>query len=58
MNPAALRANVRDVPKGGTIIVNTDAFSDRKLQKAGYPANPLEDGTLGDYHVPRSRSRR
>jgi len=51
MNPAALRANVRDVPKGGTIIVDTDAFSDRTLQKAGYPANPLEDGTLGDYHL-------
>ena len=51
MNPAALRANVRDVPKGGTIIVDTDAFSDRTLQKAGYPVNPLEDGTLGDYHL-------
>jgi 2-oxoglutarate/2-oxoacid ferredoxin oxidoreductase subunit alpha len=51
MNPAALRANVRDVPKGATIIVDTDSFSDRTLQKAGYPANPLEDGSLDDYHL-------
>ena len=51
MNPAALKTNLRDVPKGGVIIVNTDAFNDRTLQKAGYAANPLEDGTLGDYHV-------
>ena len=51
MNPAALKTNLRDVPKGGVIIVNTDAFNDRTLQKAGYAANPLQDGTLGDYHV-------
>ena len=51
MNPAALRANVRDVAKGATIIVDTDAFSDRTLQKAGYPSNPLEDGSLDDYHL-------
>jgi 2-oxoglutarate ferredoxin oxidoreductase subunit alpha len=51
MNPAALRTNLRDLPKGGTIIVNIDAFNDRNLQKAGYTANPLEDGSLGDYHV-------
>jgi 2-oxoglutarate ferredoxin oxidoreductase subunit alpha len=51
MNPAALRANVRDVAKGATIIVDTDSFSDRTLQKAGYPANPLEDGSLDDYHL-------
>jgi 2-oxoglutarate ferredoxin oxidoreductase subunit alpha len=51
MNPAALKTNLGDVPKGGTIIVNTDAFNDRTLQKAGYAANPLEDGSLGDYHV-------
>ena len=51
MNPAALKANLRDVPKGGTIIVNTDSFNDRTLQKAGYGANPLEDGSLGDYHL-------
>ncbi|HZM19091.1 MAG TPA: 2-oxoacid:acceptor oxidoreductase subunit alpha [Gaiellaceae bacterium] len=51
MNPAALRTNIRDLPKGGTLIVNRDAFTDRNLEKAGYSANPLEDGTLGDYHV-------
>ena len=51
MNPAALRTNIRDLPHGGTLIVNTDAFSDRNLQKAGYTSNPLEDGTLDDYNV-------
>jgi 2-oxoglutarate ferredoxin oxidoreductase subunit alpha len=51
MNPAALRTNLRDLSPGGTLIVNSDAFNDRNLQKAGYSANPLEDGTLGDYHV-------
>jgi 2-oxoglutarate ferredoxin oxidoreductase subunit alpha len=51
MNPAALRANLRDVPKGATIIVDTDSFGDRTLQKAGYAANPLEDGSLDDYHL-------
>ena len=51
MNPAALRMNIRDLPKGGTLIVNRDAFTDRNLEKAGYSANPLDDGTLADYHV-------
>src|SRR5215216_5152974 len=51
MNPAALKTNVRDVPRGATIIVNRDAFAERNLQKAGYDANPLEDGSLADYHV-------
>ena len=51
MNPAALRANLGDLPKGATIIVNTDAFNDRALQKAGYEASPLADGSLGDYHL-------
>src|SRR5918995_3016435 len=51
MNPAALRTNLKDLPPGGTLIVNSDAFSDRNLQKAGYTANPLEDGSLGDYKV-------
>ena len=41
MNPAALRVNVADLPKGGTIIVNRDAFNERNLRKAGYDANPL-----------------
>ena len=51
MNPAALKTNIGDLPKGGTIIVNTDAFNDRTLQKAGYAENPLADGSLADYHV-------
>src|SRR2546426_9284179 len=51
MNPAALRTNLSDLPKGGTLIVDTDAFSERNLKKAGYDSNPLEDGSLGDFQV-------
>src|SRR5918992_2997397 len=51
MNPAALKTNLRDLPKGGTLIVDTDTFKERNLQKAGYAENPLEDGSLADYHV-------
>ena len=51
MNPAALKANLEDVPAGGTLIVNTDAFNERNLQKAGYATNPLADGSLANYHV-------
>ena len=51
MNPAALKANLKDLAKGGTIILNTDAFNERNLQKAAYSSNPLEDGSLADYHV-------
>jgi 2-oxoglutarate ferredoxin oxidoreductase subunit alpha len=46
MNPAALKANLGDLPGGADIIVNTDEFTKRNLQKVGYDANPLEDGTL------------
>src|SRR5918994_1113661 len=46
MNPAALRTNVRDLPSGGTLIVDRDAFTDRNLDKAGYTSNPLEDDSL------------
>ncbi len=49
MNPAALKVHLRDVPKGGTIVLNTDAFTDRNIAKAGFEANPLEDGTLDNY---------
>ena len=51
MNPAALKTNLRDLPKGGTLIVDTDAFTERNLKKAGYATNPLEDGSLADYQV-------
>ncbi len=43
MNPAALKTNLHDLPKGGTLIVNTDAFNERNLEKAG-DGNTLEDG--------------
>lgn len=49
MNPAALKVNLRDVPKGGLVIVNTGAFTAGNLKKAGYDKNPLEDGTLDGY---------
>ena len=51
MNPAALKTNLADLPKGGMLIVNTDAFNDRNLQKAGYEASPLTDGSLEGFHV-------
>jgi 2-oxoglutarate/2-oxoacid ferredoxin oxidoreductase subunit alpha len=44
MNPAALMKNLKDLSEGGTLIVNTDAFDERNLAKAGYDGNPLEDG--------------
>jgi 2-oxoglutarate/2-oxoacid ferredoxin oxidoreductase subunit alpha len=53
MNPAALRANLPELERGATIIVNEDAFSKRNLEKAGYDANPLEDGSLSPYRVHR-----
>ncbi|MBZ6289771.1 2-oxoacid:acceptor oxidoreductase subunit alpha [Streptomyces olivaceus] len=51
MNPAALKANVGDLPRGAEIIVNTDEFTRRAMQKVGYDASPLEDGSLDGYHV-------
>ncbi len=53
MNPAALRANLSELERGATIIVNEDAFSKRNLEKAGYDSNPLEDGSLSAYRVHR-----
>jgi 2-oxoglutarate/2-oxoacid ferredoxin oxidoreductase subunit alpha len=51
MNPAALRANQADLSAGATVIVNTDEFTTRAIAKAGYAANPLEDGSLDQYQV-------
>jgi 2-oxoglutarate ferredoxin oxidoreductase subunit alpha len=51
MNPAALKANIKDLPKGGILIVNTDEFSKRNLTKVGYAADPLEDDSLADFQV-------
>lgn len=42
MNPAALRTNLKDLRPGGTLVVNTEAFDERNLVKAGYKENPLE----------------
>ncbi|MCS0602908.1 2-oxoacid:acceptor oxidoreductase subunit alpha [Streptomyces sp. LP11] len=51
MNPAALRANIGDLPRGAEIIVNTDEFTKRALQKVGYDADPLQDGSLAGYSL-------
>jgi 2-oxoglutarate ferredoxin oxidoreductase subunit alpha len=53
MNPAALRANLGVVRRGGTIIVNEDAFTPRNLERAGFASDPLTDGTLEGYQVYR-----
>jgi 2-oxoglutarate ferredoxin oxidoreductase subunit alpha len=51
MNPAALKANLSDLPRGATIIVNTDEFTKRNLAKVGYETSPVEDGSLDSYHL-------
>jgi len=51
MNPAALKANLSDVPRGADIIANTDEFTKRNLSRIGYTASPLEDGSLSAYNV-------
>ncbi len=51
MNPAALKTNIRDLPRGATIIVDQDEFTTRNLSKVGYETNPLEDGSLDSYKV-------
>ncbi|TDO90029.1 2-oxoglutarate ferredoxin oxidoreductase subunit alpha [Enemella evansiae] len=51
MNPAALKANLRDVDKGGVLILDTAEFTKRNLSKVGYESNPIEDDSLADYQV-------
>jgi 2-oxoglutarate ferredoxin oxidoreductase subunit alpha len=51
MNPAALKANIEDLPRGADIIANTDEFTKRNLTKVGYDGNPLEDGSLDGYQL-------
>ncbi|MBA2314913.1 MAG: 2-oxoacid:acceptor oxidoreductase subunit alpha [Chloroflexi bacterium] len=51
MNPAALKTNVGDLPPGGALIVNSDAFTQQNLNKAAYASNPLTDGSLKPYTV-------
>lgn len=54
MNPAALKANLHFLKAGGTIIADKDSFNSRNLKKADYESNPLDDGTLEDYHIIRA----
>src|SRR5262245_65190102 len=51
MNPAALKANLRDMAAGSTLLVNVDTFEQRSLDKAGYATSPLTDGSLANYRV-------
>ncbi|HET9876684.1 MAG TPA: 2-oxoacid:acceptor oxidoreductase subunit alpha [Mycobacterium sp.] len=51
MNPAALKANIADLPRGGMVIANSDEFTKRNLAKVGYDTNPLESGELSEYVV-------
>ncbi len=51
LNPAALKVNLRDVKKGGLIIVDTGEFHDKNFRKCGYAKNPLEDGSLEGYRL-------
>ena len=51
MNPAALKSHLNALTRGGLLVVNKDAFTSANLKKAGYAANPLEDGSLGDYRI-------
>ena len=51
MNPAALKANIKDLPRGADIILNTDEFTKRNLEKVGYTANPVDDGSLEPFNV-------
>jgi 2-oxoglutarate ferredoxin oxidoreductase subunit alpha len=51
MNPAALKANLADLPRGADLIINTDEFTKRNLAKVGYEVSPLDDDSLDAYHV-------
>ena len=51
MNPAALKVNLRDLRRGGLLLVNTGAFGKGNLKKAGYEVNPLEDGSTDPYRT-------
>ena len=51
MNPAALKSHLNALMRGGLLVVNKDAFTSANLKKAGYPSNPLEDGSLSGYRI-------
>lgn len=53
MNPAALKVSLGDLRFGGTVLVDTGAFTQRNLRRAGYDTNPLDDGTLAPYQLLR-----
>jgi 2-oxoglutarate ferredoxin oxidoreductase subunit alpha len=51
MNPAALMANLGDLPRGADLIINTDEFTKRNLAKVGYTVSPVDDGSLAEFRV-------
>jgi 2-oxoglutarate/2-oxoacid ferredoxin oxidoreductase subunit alpha len=51
MNPAALKTNIADLPRGGMLFVNEDEFNETNLKKAAYASNPIEDGSLSAYRL-------
>jgi len=51
MNPASLKANLKWAKKGATILLDTDSFEPKAIEKAGYKVNPLDDNTLNNFHV-------
>ncbi|MBL4657054.1 MAG: 2-oxoacid:acceptor oxidoreductase subunit alpha [Flavobacteriales bacterium] len=51
MNPAGLRSNLKWVRQGGTVVIDTDSFTAKDIEKAGYEANPLEDDSLSEYNL-------
>jgi 2-oxoglutarate ferredoxin oxidoreductase subunit alpha len=51
MNPAALKTNIADLPRGGLLVVNEDEFNETNLKKAAYAGNPLEDGSVNAYRL-------
>ncbi len=51
MNPAALITNLEDLRRGGLIVADEGAFSERNRKKAGYQSNPLDDGSLEGYRL-------
>ena len=51
MNPAALKVNLKDLKKGGIIVLNSDVFTDKNLELAGFKSNPITDGSLSAYRV-------
>src|SRR5712691_8612040 len=51
MNPAALKVDLKDLRVGGTVLVDSGAFTERNVAKAGFAANPLADASLAPYQL-------